>query len=98
MKITAFMIALLAINTFSFTPAFDGLTVKVVGGSVEPLWPDDCNGSDVSDSIECLADVPFSCAFGNYKTVTSSDAELDVLFKKKDKCNLSGCVIVGDNR
>ena len=97
MKITAFMIALLAINTFSFTPAFDGLTVMVVGGTAVPLWPDDCNGSEVSDPIACEADVPFSCTYGNYTTVTSNDAELDVLFKKKNKCNISGCVAVIDN-
>ena len=94
MKITAFTIALLAINTLSFTPAFDGLTVMVVGGTV---WPDDCNGSEVSDSIECLPDTSLSCTYGNYKTVTSNDAELDVLFKKKNKCNFSGCVTVADN-
>ena len=89
-KYVVFMIALLAVTAFSFTQAFEGLTVIAVGDLP------DCNGSDVSATIDCGqlqgANQQICRAAEQYQIVTNGQAAKDVISTPKNECMASGCI------
>ena len=90
-KYALFVFTLVVASSLSFTQAFH-VAVIAVGG--QP----DCNGSDISNPINCNQIVgDFPACTATYREVTSEQPVKDVLSTLQNVCTFNGCRNILDN-
>ncbi len=87
-KFACMLVVLSTISVLSFTQAFDKSIATAVGGDFDP-----CNGSDITDPLDCKQlEVPSAPECNSkYRKVISPQSALDVLSAARNECMKDGC-------